>query len=357
MVSTPWLSVVIPVYLAEANIEQAIASVVRQGVDGVEIICVDDQSPDASAEVISAITRTNDSVILLHHDTNQGPGGARNTGINAATGDYIAFLDADDLLADGAIRSLRDTVNASVVDLVLVGCEALRRGKIRSLTDSPLTVALAKQSAGVSVAMDPRVLFWPPAPWSKVYRREFLTTHDFRFGSGVAQDIPWSASVTLHAERIVLSPGVFYRYVTRERGSSITTTKSDKNLIRLAQVRAIREKNELEGFSESVLSHLTALAAIHLIWSNRAAYRLLPDSSHKDFFHDSAQELAIWRGIAQAPPWLDSRPLMSAFDRNAYSRALASGDWANWQATLLRHTRLRNFRRVFRPGRVVGKKP
>lgn len=349
MTESPWLSVVIPVYRAEEMIAQAIASVTSQGVPGVEVICVNDCSPDKSHDIIAHIVANDTSVTVLTHDTNKGPGPSRNTGIDAATGDYIVFLDADDSLVDGSLEALKEAVSKNPSDLVLVGCEEIRRGKPRSLTDGPLW-ELLKTLATTRVEHEPRVLFWPPAPWSKVYRREFLSTHGYRFGNGVAQDIPWSAAVTLGAETITLCEGLFYRYLTADRDSSITTTKSEKNLVRLAQVQAIREGIEPSACSVPVLQHLAALAIIHLIWSNRAAYRLLPDTAHEKFFTDSAAEAAAWGNIVALPRWLDSRPLMSAFDLNIFGGALRRGDWEHWKKTLTRQKTLSRFRRIVRPG-------
>jgi glycosyltransferase involved in cell wall biosynthesis len=356
MSETPWLSVVIPVFRAEKTITRAIESVMAQGVPGVEIVCVNDDSPDLSAAIIQKMSGENPLIRVVDNPRNLGPGPTRNRGIDEARGTHVVFLDADDLLVAGGLEALRQTVTRHPADLILVGCEEERRGRIKSLTDGPLWDSLLAREVTVSVAEDPRVLFWPPAPWSKVYRREFLIENGLQFGEGVAQDIPWSAGVTLQAQTIAVCPGVFYRYVTADKDSSITTTTSEKNLVRLDQVRAIRLKNDLSAISSAVAQHVSALAAIHLIWSNRAAYRLFPEDTREKFFADSAEELRIWDSIATVPPWLDSRPLMTAFDRDTYSRALRRGDWAHWQKVLQRQKTLSRVRRVFRPGRVFGRR-
>jgi len=354
MSKTPWLSVVIPVFRAEHSISQAIASVTSQGVDGVEIICVDDCSPDNSAEVIASLQDTHPTLRVVTHSINQGPGPARNSGIEAATGDYILFLDADDSLIDGGLRQLREKTLQSL-DLILVLCEEIRRGKRRSLTDGLLKDSLSTTSP-TNVREEPRILFWPPAPWSKVYRREFLLSRSLRLGAGFAEDIPWSAGVTLVADSVALCDAPVYQYTTAATDSSVTTTKSDENAAIVSQVRAIREQHDVGTLPPHVASHLTALAAIHLIWPNRAAYRLLPDTSHERFFYDSANELVQWLATSDIPPELDSRPLMSAVDRTVYVEALKSGNWAQWQRTLEREARRKAFRRFFRAGKTLGKK-
>jgi CDP-glycerol glycerophosphotransferase len=348
--TAPLVSVIIPIFRAESTIVRAIESVTSQGIEGVEIICVSDHSPDNSVEVVNQLSAKNPSITLIENPSNLGPGPTRNRGIEEAAGDYIVFLDADDLLLPGSLNRLTKMLQTSQPDLVLVGCEEERRGRVKSLTDGALWDSLISVNQLTSIEREPRVIFWPPAPWSKVYRREFLLSEGLRFGNGVAQDIPWSALVTLRAKTVGVCPGVFYRYVTAEKDSSITTTTSEKNLVRLAQVQKIRTDNDLTALSDSVKAHVSALAVIHLIWSNRAAYRLFPENTREQFFVDSAKELTWWHEFAPVPPGLDSRPLMSAVDRHTLATALRRGDWARWQKTLVRHKNLSRFRRMVRPG-------
>lgn len=90
----PLVSVVIPVYNVEKYIEQALESVVQQSYSKLEIIVVDDQSPDQSIDLVK--TKFNDPRIRILHQKNRGLAGARNTGIRNANGSFIAFLDSDD---------------------------------------------------------------------------------------------------------------------------------------------------------------------------------------------------------------------------------------------------------------------
>ena len=355
MTNTPWLSVVIPVYQAEKSISRAIASVTNQGVDGVEIICVDDCSPDNSRAVIESLRRDHPEIVLIHGQTNQGPGPTRNVGLGAARGDYILFLDSDDTLIEEGLEALHATTAARSADLILVGCEEVRRGKTRSLTDGPLSDALSTTSP-TTVEQEPRILFWPPAPWSKVYRRGFLDDRGEAFGDGVAEDIPWSARVTLNAREVVLCQAPVYQYTTAAADSSVTTTSSEKNMAIVTQVSLMREQSQLHTRSPEVVRHLAALAAIHLIWPNRAAYRLIPDHLRQEFFDRSARELTAWLAVSDIPPSIDSRPLMGAVDRTQYAEALARGNWRLWQKTLQREAQRKAFRRFFRSGRVFGKK-
>lgn len=88
------LSVIIPAWNASALLSQAIESVRRQAIVPEEIIVVDDGSLDATAELATSL---GPDIRVIRHDRNRGPAAARNTGLRAAVGDWIAFLDADDL--------------------------------------------------------------------------------------------------------------------------------------------------------------------------------------------------------------------------------------------------------------------
>lgn len=105
----PLVSVVLPAYNAEATIEAAIASVLNQSYDRIELIVCDDASVDNTYQVIEAI---NDSRIrLIHNDTNQGQGLSTERSIDAVTGDWIALIDADDMWHPYRLKALVDAAN------------------------------------------------------------------------------------------------------------------------------------------------------------------------------------------------------------------------------------------------------
>jgi teichuronic acid biosynthesis glycosyltransferase TuaG len=93
----PAVSVVMPVWNSAATVAEAIGSVLAQTFGDLELICVDDASDDASCAIIAALAKTDPRISLLRQPSNAGAGPARNAGIRAARGRYVAFLDADDL--------------------------------------------------------------------------------------------------------------------------------------------------------------------------------------------------------------------------------------------------------------------
>lgn len=116
----PWLSVLIPVYNVEAYLAECVESVMAQAGEGVEVLLLDDGSPDGSWALMQALSgRWPGRLWLLQHERNGGLSAARNTLIDAAQGEYLWFLDSDDKLLPGAIDALRAIVRQHAPDLVL----------------------------------------------------------------------------------------------------------------------------------------------------------------------------------------------------------------------------------------------
>lgn len=109
------VSVIIPVYNVEKYLRKCLDSVTAQTYTALEIICVNDGSPDNSSEILEEFAKK-DSRVKIINQANKGLSGARNTGIEAATGDYIVFLDSDDWIDTEAVESaVGKTENADTV--------------------------------------------------------------------------------------------------------------------------------------------------------------------------------------------------------------------------------------------------
>ena len=92
----PKISVIIPVYNTEKYLEQCLESVINQTYKDLEIICVNDASTDNSFDVINEYSKKDSRIKYINFETNKGVSAARNVGLEAATGDYICFIDSDD---------------------------------------------------------------------------------------------------------------------------------------------------------------------------------------------------------------------------------------------------------------------
>jgi len=115
------VSVVIPTYNSAGTLSRAVDSVLAQTIDNLEIVIVDDASTDHSMDVLDKYQ--NDSVTVIQHATNQGGSAARNTGVAASNGEYIAFLDADDEWHPKKLERQLDTIRTRPKEYVVVHCD------------------------------------------------------------------------------------------------------------------------------------------------------------------------------------------------------------------------------------------
>jgi len=126
------LSIIVPMYNVASYIETCIDSIYKQNIPlhDFEVILIDDESPDNSLEIAKALVRTKDNVKIISQK-NKGLGGARNTGIENASGVYILFLDADDYYIDNTINHLIVLAEKYTLDILEFGAEGInRKGEI-----------------------------------------------------------------------------------------------------------------------------------------------------------------------------------------------------------------------------------
>lgn len=339
MSANPLISVIVPVFNGESTIAPTISSILGQEFDDFELIIIDDGSTDASVQIAEDLIHSDSRHRVLSLGSNQGHGPARNAGIAEAKGDYLVFVDADDQLTPGALQRIGKEINNTRADLYLLTATEVRPSGTRRLGTSTLFEELAASSQICNATDKPEALLWPAAVWSKVYRREFIRSKNIYLPPGYHEDIPWSVSTTLLAKSIGAVPDVSYRYLRHGAGSSSTTSKGTRTLVRIAQVQRVRNAIDVSSLSEGERRYLVAVIAIHLISGVRAAYRTMPEELHEQYFSDSAIELAWWWSHAQPGVDVNSDALLPTKERIAFTKALLSKNWAHWNKAITNHKR------------------
>lgn len=123
--SKPEISIVIPIYNDEKFLYQALDSVVRQTFQNIEIVCVNDGSKDGTVGILHEYVERDSRFTVIHHSENKGTLMARKTGVKAANGKYIMFLDADDCLAPDCCETVLELMNKELVDILWFSSEML----------------------------------------------------------------------------------------------------------------------------------------------------------------------------------------------------------------------------------------
>lgn len=221
-----WLSILVPVYNVEPYLQECLASVMDQADDGVQVLVLDDCSTDGSWALMQQLDRRWPGRLqLLQHPRNAGLSAARNTMIDAATGEYLWFLDSDDKLLPGAIAGLSAIVQQHAPDTVLcdfsVWREAprlkhrLRGESHRHSFQGPTLQCSQDRGALLSGLLRTGQLH----AWSKISRRSLWGT-DLRFPAGrYFEDMMTMPQMALRCGSFYYCPEPWVAY--RQRGDSI----------------------------------------------------------------------------------------------------------------------------------------
>ncbi|WP_330266558.1 bifunctional glycosyltransferase family 2 protein/CDP-glycerol:glycerophosphate glycerophosphotransferase [Streptomyces griseorubiginosus] len=213
----PRFSVIVPAYQVQAYLPACLESVLSQSYDDLELIVVDDRSPDACGEIADEFAARDPRVRAVHRARNEGLGPARNTGIAEATGDYLVFLDGDDTLAPHALRSVADRLKETGEPDVLVHGHALVPWSGEIVRASAPGLLTEEGPAQFRLEDRPGLLRMPAAAWNKVCRREFAEREGFAFPPGRHTDLPWTCPVLMTAESITTLDRVCVHHRLRRR--------------------------------------------------------------------------------------------------------------------------------------------
>lgn len=248
------LSVVIAAYNVEEYLHTCLESVARQTLSDVEVVIVDDGSTDGSGGIADEVAARHGWTVL--HVPNGGLGRARNIGMERASGDYVVFLDGDDLVPRDAYELMVHALEESGSDLVVGG--VLRYDGAHAVPSPLHEKAIRGTRLRTHITSRPELINDTTA-WNKTYRRSFLVGHGLRFPEGVFyEDIPLTLPAHFLATAVdVLADPV---YLWRERQTanvSITQRRGEtKNLRdRMAAVQSVRNflANRQDDFGLRIL--------------------------------------------------------------------------------------------------------
>ncbi len=234
------ISVIIPAYNAASSITRALDSVKAQSLKEIETIIVDDGSTDFTRlAIMSYIEKHPKMDIIYLYQENAGPGAARNTGIEHATGDYITFMDADDKAPPGAYHSMYYTAQCWDCDVVIGSYMRQVSGKNWSVPEYIKNLCINMD--GKNCAGNYQIVINNPSLWNRAYKREFLNTHKIRFlDERHGEDLVFNLDVVKKAAKIYTVDAITYFYGKRlAEQQSVSTSWTYKNTSSL--IRAIKE--------------------------------------------------------------------------------------------------------------------
>ncbi len=204
------VTVIVPVYNVEHLLARCLDSIVNQTLKEIEIICVDDKSPDNSLAILRQYEAREPRLKVICHSQNKRQGGARNTALEMATGEYVGFVDSDDYLDLDYYEKLYNAASAADADISCCGI-------IKHKPHSKKYVARYEAcSEFTSMEEKFRICNCPPDfhPVNKLYRREMLCRNSLRFEEKrMFEDIDFVSKAICYANKIVTVPDTYYRYI------------------------------------------------------------------------------------------------------------------------------------------------
>jgi len=209
---TPLVSIVVPVFNVERYLGACLDSLRQQTISDLEIICVDDASPDSSGAILNGAASRDSRVVVLRHASNRGLSAARNTGLQAVRSPWVLFVDSDDLVSSRVCERALAAATCHAADAVFFNYAVFRDGQAPP----------PEPAAGASIQADRRALLRRPAfAWTKFVRTDLMRTNHMEFPEGLCfEDIPvhWRLVIEAQCPVFLDEPLVWYR----QRTGSIT---------------------------------------------------------------------------------------------------------------------------------------
>ncbi len=211
------ISVIVPIYGVEKYLEECIRSIIGQTYANLEVILVDDGSPDRCGAICDRYAQMDDRIIAVHQK-NGGAAAARNAGLRIATGEYIAFVDGDDYLEPDAYEKMVATIIDHDADIV--------QGKMKIVYVNGAELLNGHSEKACFSTVEYLIRFiedWtcPLCP-EKLFRRHVLSDIFFEEGHWIDDEF-FTYRAVMNAGKIVCIPTVVYNY--RQRASSVMNTR------------------------------------------------------------------------------------------------------------------------------------
>ena len=279
------LSFIIPVYNVKQWISVCLDKIYGQGTDEkeFEVICVDDCSPDNSKSIIKSYQNEHGNLRLIEHTSNKKAGGARNTGLRNAKGEYVWFVDPDDFILDNAIGIVLDECYNNQLDVLcfnyLIKQNALEfeDSVFKSVSQVIDGITFLIRQFGKSIV--PNLGY----PCRAVYKRQIIVEHNISFFEGIlyGEETTFMAEVVIKAKRVKCIPLSIYCYRQNEQSVSSNLTLHHRgdliyqsiivagNIVYNLQIKAREQSNELANCITAGLPWFLNRLFIRLIRTTR----------------------------------------------------------------------------------------
>src|SRR5215469_1774443 len=260
----PRISVIVPVYRVAEFLPACLDSILGGDFD-IEVIAIDDASPDASGAILDQRAAADPRLRVVHLDHNAGQGHARNLALEQAAGEYVWFVDGDDMVADGGLAAITASLAVGKPDVLLINWESLYPGP-RTEPNPYASLLPSVPADGCTLEEQPQLINLTMTSWSKLFRRDFLSGLDVSFAGGIHEDILVTCAALLSADVIGAVEAVCYRYRRARTGSAMATTSLGQFAVFDAYHRVFELLASRDAAGQPVSDALRAAIFERAIW-------------------------------------------------------------------------------------------
>lgn len=266
------ISVIVPIYKVEKYLCRCIESIIGQTYDNLEIILVDDGSPDKCPEICDKYAALDSRIVVLH-TPNGGVSAARNQALAVSDGQYLTFVDGDDFVAPDYIKCLYHLLTVTGADISICGSQNIRE----DVPENNVSFAeyTAKDTGGITLFSPEEALCsllyqvpFDAAPWGKLFKRKFFESIRFPIGCWY-EDFAVMPQIFARAKCIAYCPYAGYGYVQRQAGTTLKSFSPEK-----MQLLDIAEANET--FITEKYPELLPAAYSRVVRANLHVYSQIP---------------------------------------------------------------------------------
>ncbi|MDO5852291.1 MAG: glycosyltransferase [Methanobacteriaceae archaeon] len=330
---SPKVSIIVPMYGVEQYVEKCIESLLNQTLKEIEIILVDDGSPDRSGEIAEEYAKK-DRRIKVVHQRNAGLGPARNSGVKVATGEYIGFVDSDDWANCEMFVRLYEAAVKNSADIVVSGHCDVTNGVITKTKKHPLAGQTIDSSRHIMEIRknlyghklnDDVVEAFPMSVWIAIYRREMFIKHNLEFKEILSEDIIYNLSAYKYAKIITFTGDTDYCY-RKDEQPSITQTFSEKKLLRYQDFLTVLAKMALTEDDEDCIIRAKRTAIdycrlyVGIVRNSNDSFK--KKKEHIKRFSNTKQIRKCWEGYPVEKLPLQQRIFHTMIEKECYASVL-----------------------------------
>lgn len=296
--STPKVSVIIPVYNAQRYLQECLNSILNQTLQDIEVLCVDDGSTDDSPAILTEFAQK-DARIRVIHQENRGAGAARNNGLQYASGEYLSIIDCDDFFEPAMLEKSYQAARENNVDMIVFGCDFFHNEnqQYSPCTYSINTSLLPSKNvfSAFDVKQDVFKLFvgWS---WDKLFRTDFVRQNNLSFQQQrTTNDLLFVFSGLLRASRITVLHDTLAHH--RCGVESLSATREKSWMCFHNALLALREQMQKIGCYERFEQDFKNYYVHFSLWN----LETLTEPAHTLLYHKLREEWFEEMGLLQHP--------------------------------------------------------